>query len=192
MKSLEARLVTILVLTTMVEVVAGCGGDVTWGGGGDDNATLTVAGNLDAVSPVTVRDIVVFAYSVDDASGRCPCPADPSNSTSGKAMVLSSGETEFSLSGVPSGPLGVVFLLDNPGDDADGEINPGDPIAILDDVDCDLGDVSGDLTVMLEDIDLAFSSAPATECEDGVDDPPASGRARAGKISFETAASSAQ
>jgi len=186
-RSIEDRLAAILVLTMVGQIAAGCG-NVDWGGGGSDDATVSVAGNVDAVSPVTVRDIVVFAYSVDDDSQRCPCPADPSNSTSGKAVVLSSGESEFSLSGVPSGPVGIVFLLDNAGDNADGEINPGDPIAILDDPDCDLSDVSGNLTVTLEDIDLNFSSSPATECEDGVEDPPASGRARAGKISLATTA----
>lgn len=173
----------------------GCGGeDIDWGGGGGDDAEVTFVGNLDSVSPVTSRDIVVFVYEIDEDDagdeGRCPCPPDPSSSASGKAAIISSGETEFQLSGLTAGTFGVVFLLENAGDAADGEINPGDPIAILDDVDCDLNNLSGTKTVTLEDIDLHFSAAPESECEDGVDDPPAAGRARAEAISVSTTSES--
>lgn len=172
--------------------VAACGsGTVTIGGGGNDGKKVTVAGNLRDVSPVTSRDIVVFVYRIDDddPSDRCPCPPDPSSSSVGKAQLLESGTTEFSLSGLDSGSFGVVFLLDNAGNSADGTIDPGDPIAILDDPDCDLEDVRGDITITLEDVDVAFSSTPATECRSGVVDPPAAGRARADLVTL-TATSS--
>lgn len=164
----------------------GCGeGTVTFGSGDDDDddtATVTVEGNIDDVTPVTGRNIVVFAYNIPSAEDvdRCPCPAQANPDDPGKAAVLESGETEFTLTGLDSGPLGVVFLLDNSGDAADGEINPGDPIAVLDDVDCEIEDVEGNVTVTLDDVDIQFNAAPTTQCEDG--DDPAVGRARADEI----------
>lgn len=161
----------------------GCGeGTVTFGSGDDDNpnAKLTIKGTLDSVSPVTTRDIVVFVYNISDGSDRCPCPPDPSNSTSGNAVVLASGQTDFTVPSVDSGKIGVVFLLDNAGTNADGEIDPGDPIAILDDTNCDLDDVKSGLTVTLSNVDLLFSSAPTSDCTNGT--PPAEGRARANQI----------
>src|SRR5688572_5546894 len=119
--------------------IAACGGDdITFGGDDDDDddetETVTVAGNIDDVFPVTGRDIVVFAYNVEEDDYNCPCPGIP-DASRGKAQVLESGETEFSIAGLDSGPIAVVFLLDKAGDLADGEINAGDDIAILDDVD---------------------------------------------------------
>lgn len=163
----------------------GCGSGTVTFGGGDDKKRVTVAGTLDSVSPVTSRDIVVFAYTVTDGSDRCPCPGDPSNSASGKAAVLQSGDSTFELSGIVPGAIGVVFLLDNAGNAADGQIDPGDPIAILDDVDCELSDVNGGVKVSLDQVDLAFSAAPAVQCEQGVADPPAAGRARAFAMRFD-------
>jgi len=168
--------------------LAACGsGTVTFGGGDDgddDDAKINVKGNIRDVTPVSTRDIVVFAYAIDDddPSERCPCPPDPSSSTSGKAVVLASGSTQFSVTGLNAGPIGLIFLLDNAGDNADGTIDPGDPIAILDDDDCDLDDVRSNLTVTLKDVDIAFSSAPAADCKAG--DPPAAGRARADLITL--------
>jgi hypothetical protein len=171
-------------------LLAACGsGTVTIGGGGNNNGKkVTFKGNVRDVTPVTSRDIVVFVYRIDDddASSRCPCPGDPSASAAGKAQVLPSGSTQFSLSGLDPGAFGVVFLLDQAGNNADGTIDPGDPIAILDDVDCDLEDVDGDITVTLSDIDLSFSTTPVAECKSGVANPPASGRARADLIRFAT------
>ncbi|MFN2376344.1 MAG: hypothetical protein ABR538_07385 [Candidatus Binatia bacterium] len=163
----------------------GCGeGTIVFPGDDDDDdlATVTFQGNIDDVSPVTSRDIVVFVYTIDDDSDRCPCPPDPSASLTGKAAVLASGETEFTLSGLRSGAFGVVFLLDNAGDNADGEINPGDPIAVLDDIDCELDDIPGKRTVTLDDVDIAFSSAAAGDCTGDSGNPPVAGRARADRI----------
>lgn len=171
-------------------LVAACGsGNITFGGGGgggNDNAKVTFTGNLKSVSPVTTRDIVVFVYNIDDDSDRCPCPPDPSNNPNGKAVVLSSGTTTFTVSDLDrdNGKFGVVFLLDNAGNAADGQIDPGDPIAILDDVDCELGDVSSRITVNLKDVDLLFSATPTDQCQDGT--PPAEGRARADQITMKT------
>ena len=119
--------------------IAACSGDdIVFPGDDDDDddtATVTVTGNLDDVSPVTTRDIVVFVYNVDDDTdrgvcvggdldgtacgsdedcldangqgscdaGRCPCPVFPADTSRGKAAVVESGETEFTLSGL--GPL---------------------------------------------------------------------------------------
>lgn len=171
-------------------VVASCGsGTVTIGGGGSGGGTktVTIKGNIRDVSPVTSRDIVVFAYRLpdDDTTDRCPCPPDPSASTSGKALLLTSGTTEFSLSGIDTGNIGVAFLLDNSGNNADGTIDLGDPIAILDDVYCRLEGMKGDTTATLADVDILFDANPVSNdplnpenaCE--ISDPPAPGRARA-------------
>lgn len=175
-------------------LVASCGsGTVTIGGGGGGTVKkVTIKGNIRDVSPVTSRDIVVFAYRLpdDDTTDRCPCPPDPSSATTGKAQVLESGSTEFSLAGVEAGNIGVVFLLDNAGTNADGTIDPGDPIAILDDLSCRLEDMKGDTTATLTDVDILFDTAPVSndpldpdnDCEVG--DPPAEGRARARSITL--------
>jgi hypothetical protein len=178
----------------------------------DDDATVTFTGTLDDVSPVTTRDIVVFVYNVDDETNpricvngtapgsaceidgdcgingqcmnaSCPCPSFPSLESEGKAAVLESGELEFTVSGIENGAVKIVFLLDNPGDDADGEIDDGDPIAVLDDEDCELDDIEGGLTVTLADIDIDFGTNRFVDCENG--DPPADGRARADLITQE-------
>ena len=81
----------ILLVTLSAAIVGGCGeGTVTFGGGDDDDndkVKINVTGNLNSVSPVTTRDIVVFVYNIDDNTDRCPCPPDPSNSTSGTNML---------------------------------------------------------------------------------------------------------
>jgi len=177
-------------------LVASCGeGPIVFPGDDDDDdntETVTVEGNIDDVSPVTSREIVVFVYNLVDSNDDpdnpsdpavCPCPSDPSvagASTQGKAAVVESGETEFSLTGIDTGPISLVFLLDEAGDSADGQIDPGDPIAVLDDVDCELEDVDSQITVTLKDVDLFFAPAPLADCETGT--PPVSGRARADQI----------
>jgi len=171
--------------------LAACGeGTVTFGGGDDDsNAKVTFKGNLDAISPVTSRDIDVFVYQIDkdDADDLCPCAPDPRGTLPldtlvGKSAVLSSGETDFTISGLEPGAFLIVFLLDKAGDNADGQINDDDQIAVLDDIDCQLDDVNGDLTVTLEDIDLIFSATPSDDCQPGDDSPQVPGRARADLI----------
>jgi hypothetical protein len=204
----------LLALTIAGAITACSGEDIVFPGDDDDDdeATVTVTGNIDDVSPVSTRDIVVFVYHVDDDTdrgvctiggvangescgedlacvvgtcdaGRCPCPAFPGDTSEGKAAVIESGETEFSVSGLANGAIKVVFLLDNPGDDADGQIDDGDPIAILDDEDCEIDDLDGGLTVTLTEVDIDFSPAPVSQCQG--DDPPASGRARADRITQE-------
>jgi hypothetical protein len=183
----------------------------------DDKATVTVTGNIDDVLPLTARDIVVFVVNVDNeegsnvcvggpddgdscetdedcagdgdcASALCPCPAFPDVITSGKTKVLENGETEFTVSDIENGAIKVVFLLDNPGDDADGTIDEGDPIAVLDDEDCEIDDVDGELTVTLSDVDIFFSESRVVECL--TNDPPLPGRARADLITQERSANS--
>ncbi len=173
----------IALLSFVVSALPSCGeGTVTFGGGDDDgNTTVTVKGNIDDVSPVTTRDIVVFVYAVDKSDGeQCPCPSFPSDRSRGKAAVVESGETDFSLSQLRSGAIRVVFLLDNAGNAADGQIDEGDLIAVLDDVDCELEAVKGNLTVTLKDVDIQFAETAAADCGNGT--PPAVGRARADQI----------
>lgn len=186
MKPTRSPYAASLLLGLLAGVFPGCGdGTIVFPGDDDDDddlATVTFQGNIDDVSPVTSRDIVVFVYSIDDDSDRCPCPPDPSASLNGKAAVLASGETDFTVSGLRSGAFGVVFLLDNAGNNADGEINPGDPIAVLDDIDCELDDIAGNRTVTLEDVDIVFSSAASGDCTGDSGNRPVAGRARADRI----------
>ena len=182
-------------------VVASCGsGTVTIGGGGSGGNTkkVTIKGNIRDVSPVSSRDIIVYAYRLpdDDVTDRCPCPPDPSLSTEGKALRLSSGTTDFSLTGLDAGNIGVVFLLDNAGTNADGTIDPGDPIAILDDLNCRLEGMKANTTATLTDVDILFDTDPVSndpanpddDCELG--DPPAVGRARARTLTVATTTTS--
>lgn len=177
-----------------------CGwGVIDFGGGGHHSGSVNVAGNIDQMLPLTTRDVVVFVFSGQDSDGNCgsastttstlvdtscTCPAAPvqPDCTPGKAVMLAAGEKTFQIDGVDSGKIRVVFLLDNSGNDADGQIDPGDPIAVLDDIDCELDDVSEKMTVTLTDVDIQFDAAPVSECKDGVNDPPAAGRARAFSI----------
>lgn len=149
-----------------------------------------------AASTTTSTTIEAAAAAVADietdggeaaASSSCECPAAPVHPecTPGDAVVLTSGQKTFSVGGVDSGKIRVVFLLDNAGNSADGQIDAGDPIAILDDVNCQLGDVGGNRTVTLTDVDVQFDSAPVSECQEGINDPPAAGRARALTITQE-------
>lgn len=173
----------IALLSLTVAIAPSCGeGTITFGGGDDDdNATVTVKGNIDDVSPVTTRDIVVFVYTVDKDDGeQCPSPAFPCDTSRGRAAVIDATETEFSLGGLDRGAVRVVFLLDDAGDAADGQIDPGDLIAILDDDDCELDDIDGNFTVTLEDVDIDFAATAIAECEG--DNRPAGGRARADQI----------
>lgn len=139
-----------------------------------------------STSTSTTLASAVPALEIENATagGTCNCPAAPVDPecTPGKAVILPSGQTTFTVGGVVSGKIRVVFLLDNSGSDADARIDPGDPIAVLDDVQCQLGNVNGKTTVTLTDVDLDFSSAPTSDCEKGVANPPAPGRARAGDI----------
>jgi len=183
-----------LVIVLSAALAPACGGDDFTFGGGDGNSPtkVTVTGNIRNQNPVTSRDVVVFAYNVDNVTAdtdKCPCPTNPCPSSAvcpdvtGKTTVLADGATDFTLSGIEPGALRVVFLLDKAGSDADGEINAGDPVAVLDDTDCQLTDVGGKLTVTLKDVDIDFAAVP-DDCSTG--SPPAAGRARADQITKTT------
>lgn len=158
-------------------------------------ATTTTSTTESTTSTSTSTTMVQAALTAADdtadggeaAGSSCECPAAPVNPecTPGKAVVLSPDQKDFTVSNVKSGKLRVVFLLDNAGNDADGQIDPGDPIAVLDDVDCKLDDVNGKNTITLTDVDLNFDSEPVEVCEKNVEDPPAAGRARAFTIKKE-------
>lgn len=154
-------------------------------------ATSTTTSTSTSTTVASLADAAAAANAggelAADASS-CECPAAPVHPecTPGKSVVLTSGEKNFTLDRIDSGMIRVVFLLDNAGSSADGQIDPGDPIAVLDDIDCQLDDVNAKTTVTLTDVDLRFASAPESECQDGVDDPPAAGRARALSITKAT------
>jgi hypothetical protein len=158
---------------TVASLSAGCGSLLPWSGGGGSSAT--VAGNLDVFVPLSDHDVVAFVFTVKDPETDCKVPVLPDSGDPDQSVVIPNGETAFELDGVKTGRLVVVFLLDNAGDAADGQIDDGDPIAILDDPNCELTDVAGKTTVNLTNVRMNFTDAAAVGF-------PAPGRAVAADI----------
>lgn len=155
---------------------AGCG----WygGGGGGGGSKVRVMGNIDAVLPGdTGRDIVVFVFRVSDEHDDCTEPLLPESDTSKERQTLEDGATEFNLKAPGRGRLVVAFLLDEEGNDSDGRIDPGDPVAVLNDPDCVLDDVPNKYDVEATDVRINF-----TIDEDAIGFPEP-GRAEAGLLS---------
>lgn len=162
-----------LLLGAMVLAHAtGCGGIYGGGGGG---AKAEVMGSIDGVTPDTGRDIVVFVYRVKDAPADCTSPVLPEDGTPYESEELSDGATTFDLRNIKTGRFVVVFLLDNEGKDADGRIDPGDPIAVLDDPECVLDDVPKNYVVEINDVRANFGLGDVL----GYPEP---GRAEAGEL----------
>lgn len=133
---------------------AGCGGIYGGGGGG---AKAEVMGNILQSTPVIAgRNIVVFVYRQKDEPVDCEVPLLPEDGTPYESQELEDGETTFDLNNVKTGRLVVVFLLDNEGKDADGRIDPGDPVAVLNDPSCVLDDVPNKYIVEATDVRINF------------------------------------
>ncbi|HYC57619.1 MAG TPA: hypothetical protein VEL28_21985 [Candidatus Binatia bacterium] len=191
-------------------ILPGCGwGILGGGGGGGNNDRVTVVGSL---TDTSANDIIVLVYNVGsgggnasggngDEGGGCACPGLPCRLSAGDAVVIDSGEDSFSVERIKPGALRIVFLIDNGDDNA--QIDEGDFVAVLDDIDCVLDDVDNRRTVTLEDVELDFDEVTEADldelderCGDGSDDsttsttedlfcdddPPAPGRARADDI----------
>lgn len=137
--------------------LAGCGErTLEFGGDRDDTKTvIIVRGNIDDVVPVSTRDIVVFVFT------NLRDPGTFADFDDGEIAVIESGSSEFTVSDVDSGDITIVFLLDEAGNDADGQIDPGDPIATLLDPDDELDDVRSGLVVEATNIDINFTDAEA-------------------------------
>lgn len=146
-------------------------------GGDGGGPTADVRGNIEATTPeVGERDIVVFVYTLKEEDPfDCVEPDLPDLDRQEQSRILQPGETEFEVRNAKAGRLVVVFLLDEPGKDADGRIDPGDPVAILNDPDCVLDDVPNKYIVQAEDVRINFSL-------DDEDDFPAPGRAEAASL----------
>ncbi len=150
---MKANLLTLLSASLLV--TAGCGDRTLEYGGNRDNTktVVTVRGNIDDVVPVTTRDIVVFVFT------NLRDPGTFQDFDDGEIAVIESGSSEFTVTDVDRGHITVVFLLDEAGNNADGEINADDPIATLDDPDNELDDVRAGLTVEARDIDINFGDS---------------------------------
>jgi hypothetical protein len=157
----------------LATLCAGCGSLLPWSGGGGSSAT--VAGNLNVYIPISDHDVVAFVFTVKDPEADCKVPVLPDSGDPYESVVIPNGQTDFEIPKVKTGRLVVVFLLDNAGNDADGKIDDGDPVAILDDPNCELTDVAGKTTVNLTNVRMNFTDA----AEAGF---PAPGRAVAGDI----------
>ncbi len=121
----------VLAMVLIAAASAHCGnGTLEYGGDRDNTKTVvTIRGTLDDVIPVTTRDIVVFAFT------NLRDPGVFQDFDDGETVVIAAGSSEFSIADVDSGDITVVFLLDDPGNEADGQIDDGDPIATLADPD---------------------------------------------------------
>ncbi len=140
---------------------SGCGeGTLLFGGEpGNIDTFVTVAGNIHNVTPVSARDVVVFVFTNLAQSALDTCSFnDPKDFDDGELVVLPNGSFDFSLSRVQGGDLTVVFLLDKASTQADGQIDAGDPIAVLDDPDNRLLGVQSPLKVTIERVDITFSA----------------------------------
>ena len=84
-------------------------------------------------------------------------PDLPDQDTRYKYDVLQPGDTTFVVPNSRIGRLVVAFLLDEEGNDADGRIDPGDPVAVLDDPNCILDDVPENYIVNIADARINFS-----------------------------------
>jgi hypothetical protein len=156
---------TIVAAVAAMLATANCG---IYGGGGG-GPTVDVRGNVADVLPAgTNRDIVVFVDTSNDPQVDCENPELPVEDTQTQVRVLQDGETEFEVRNAKAGHLTVVFLLDEEGNDADGKIDEGDPIAILNDPDCVMDDVPNKYIVFAEDVDINFGlTEPANFPEPG-------------------------
>ncbi|MFQ5477382.1 MAG: hypothetical protein ACE5E4_02065 [Candidatus Binatia bacterium] len=143
-------------LPLILSLVCACGdGTLIFGAGDDSNPleNLVVDGTINNVVPVTTRDIVVFVFTNlrDFVSF--------SDFDDGEAVIVAFGSTQFSVSGVTRGDLTVVFLLDDA--DPDGQIDTGDPVALLQDPDGVLDNVSPGRQLRIDSIDIDFSAGTA-------------------------------
>ncbi|MFT4569242.1 MAG: hypothetical protein ACI8TX_002288 [Hyphomicrobiaceae bacterium] len=138
-------------------MTAACGeGTLEFGGDRDNTKTIvTVRGNVDDIIPVTTRDIVVFVFT------NLRDPGTFRDFDDGEIVVLATGSSEFTVPDVDRGDITVIFLLDEAGNNADGQIDEGDPIATLDDPDNELDDVRSGLTIEARDIDINFTDEPS-------------------------------
>jgi hypothetical protein len=148
----------------------GCGG-IYGGGGGGPKAT--VMGNVIAVHPGRFgRDLVVFVYRLKEQVPDCTTPELPDDNSPYWSETLKDGATTFDLNKVKAGRYVIAILLDNEGKDADGRIDPGDPVAVLNDPACLLDDVPNKYIVEAVDVRVNFG----LDDEDGFPEP---GRAEA-------------
>src|SRR5690349_22527106 len=140
----------------------GCGGGGIYGGGGG-GPTMDVRGNIADVLPSgTDRKIVVFVFTAKDEQVDCEHPELMEDRSQFQSRSLDPGVTEFEVRNAKAGHISVVFLLDEPGKDADARIDPGDPIAVLNDPDCVMDDVPNRYIVFAEDVELNFGlTSPA-------------------------------
>ncbi len=145
-------------------------------GGGGGGPTAEVIGNIDDVRPAnTGRDIVVFVYQQKDENPDCTEPELPDSHTAFKYDTVPDGDTAFNIPHSKTGRLVIAFLLDNAGNDADGRIDPGDPVAVLNDPDCVLDDVPNKYEINAKDVRINFT----LQAQVGFPDP---GRAEAADL----------
>jgi len=155
------RLVALLLSACLA---SSCGsGSVCFGGGcdkGDDDdeeRTVSVAGNVDAVAPPNaVRDVVIFVYT---ELGSADLEDGPPFDDFKDADAVIVENDEFSLERISRGDLTVILLLDAP--EPDGTIDAGDECSVLL-AGGDLDDVSGGREVGIEDLDVDFRESSCT------------------------------
>lgn len=129
------------------------------GGGGGGGPTANIAGDIAGVEPEdSNRDIVVFVYQLGNTENPdCEVPLLPDENTPYKYAIVQPGDTIFQVPNSKIGRLVVAFLLDGEGNDADGKIDPGDPVAVLNDPNCVLDDVPENYIVTIDSARINFT-----------------------------------
>jgi len=116
----------------------------------------TVHGNIFNLRPATSRPIVAFVF----VNLRDPGTFQDFDDAEVGTVVR---DRTFRVTHLAAGDLTVVFLLDQAGVNQDGTIDPGDPVAVFQDPQSILHNLSANTEVTLEDVDLTFNlSAPDT------------------------------
>jgi hypothetical protein len=150
---------SVLTAVLLVIVCAGCSdGTIVFVDDDDGSSdTTTVRGNISDLNPqVAGADIVVFVFTglVDDGT------FEHFEKQRSVAIASDADPMEFTVTQVANGNVTVVFLQDE-ASEPDGRIDPGDPIATLDDPDEVLSDVKNGETIEITDVDVDFTAGSA-------------------------------
>lgn len=113
-----------------------------------------VRGNIFNLRPATTRPVLVFVFVDLKDLGAFQDFRDAE-------VAPLREDRSFAVSHLAAGDLTVVLLLDQGGVNQDGAIDPGDPIAVFQDVGGRLQNLSAEAEIVLEDVEVSFNlSAP--------------------------------
>ena len=164
------RLALILGISALTCLACG-DGSLTLVGDGNGNSqqdTAKVQGNVRDLNPqVAGANVVVFVFTdlanAVNEDGTLEFNTDGTLTFEKQRSVNIDSEAdpmEFTVVQVESGNVTVVFLQDD-ANDPDGQINPGDPYAVLEEPNDVLKNVRNGETIQITDVDLDFDARSA-------------------------------